>query len=306
MATSVASSGAVAAAKIDHHAFKCSICGGASVSKGRCPACHAVSVRVPRVAKKHEQLFGKWDASKLDNKVEFHNAAKDLYGEELLQLMECSMAEETKEIDKVQLVGTGEYLDQADLEERYKAKPERLAAILRNATRFTCPVSETELIEDMKYVSSATREREHVKTTKRQINVTEKIKAKKLKVVKAEKENVDPLSAKPLSDAQVKQADSMIETFNRGLLKFDEAFDPIIATDAVPAWAAHLPPFLVPKSRAVRANINGFLAELGMAKTDGCVSFGDIKTKAAEAKKELHEQIKKLKMQSEAAQEEEE
>ena len=286
--------------------FKCTQCGCASVSKGRCAACRATAVRISRVSKQHEELFGKWDASKLDNKIEFYNAAKELYGDKLLNFMECSITEETTETDKVQLVGTGEYLDQTDLAERYKAKPERLEALLRNAKRFTCQIAETEMIEDMTYVSSTTRAREHRKTTKRQINVTEKIKAKKLKVVKAETENVDPSSATPLSEAQGKQANNMIETFSTNLKKFDEAFGPIIATDAVPAWVAFLPPYLVPRSKAVRVNVQSFLQELAMAKTDGCVSFGDIKRKSATLKKELHEQIKKVKLQSEAAQEEEE
>ena len=51
-------------------------------------------------------------------------------------------------------------------------------------------------------------------------------------------------------------------------------------------------------------NVQSFLQELAMAKTDGCVSFGEIKTKSATLKKELLEQIKKVKLQSEGAQEE--
>ena len=47
--------------------------------------------------------------------------------------------------------GTGEFLDEADLKDKYKSKPDRLQGIMVNGRRFACPVSNTVLIEDMQY-----------------------------------------------------------------------------------------------------------------------------------------------------------
>ena len=78
-------------------------------------------------------------------------------GPALTKLIETTYTEGSTEMHEVKMVGTGEYLDEDDLKERYKNKPLRFAAIMKNANRFYCKVSEAMLFEDMKSASMETK-----------------------------------------------------------------------------------------------------------------------------------------------------
>ena len=57
---------------------------------------------------------------------------------------------------KVQMMGNGTFLDEEDLKEKYKSKPLRLAAIMKNTQTFFYTTSEPLLYEDMEYTSNRT------------------------------------------------------------------------------------------------------------------------------------------------------
>ena len=52
------------------------------------------------------------------------------------------------EMVKIVLMG---WMDEADLEAKYKTKPDRLAAIKKNTRTYWCDIGEVWLYEDMEY-----------------------------------------------------------------------------------------------------------------------------------------------------------
>ena len=78
-------------------------------------------------------------------------------------------------------------MDEEDLREKCKSKPNRLAAIIQNAKRFTRPISKVELIEDMEYMPKS------ITTTKRMLERESVCRAasatiKKVKLAKPKQE----------------------------------------------------------------------------------------------------------------------
>ena len=132
---------------------KCSTCAAPGVD-GRCKPCSAVAVRITRVLSDDGKLKGVWKLQDID-KTRFYQRAQGMYGDELTKLMYAEMEEATSLKTEVTLVGNGDFLDKEDLEDKYKKKPQRLAAILKNARQIYDEVSETWLIEDMSYASSS-------------------------------------------------------------------------------------------------------------------------------------------------------
>eukprot|EP00959_Pyramimonas_sp_CCMP1952_P188122 3933791-Pyramimonas_sp.AAC.1 len=65
----------------------------------------------------------------------------------------AEIEEKSETYTEVEMQGTGDFLDEDDLKEKYKNKPLRLKGILARARRFADPISGVELIEDMQYKS---------------------------------------------------------------------------------------------------------------------------------------------------------
>ena len=57
--------------------------------------------------------------------------------------------------------GTGTFFDLPDLTDKYKKKPEVLAAIVQNTRTFECPISNRTMYEDMVYNSISENSEEH-------------------------------------------------------------------------------------------------------------------------------------------------
>ena len=165
----------------------CSTCGKEGEG-GRCKSCGAFSVRLHRfLATRSEEykctftnIFAPGGSM---TKAEFTAEASKLFGTDLAKFVDKTVSEYCVNSTEVSLKGTGEFLDLQDLRDRYAAKPLRLAAIEKNARRFTCPISETEFIEDMSYTSSI------IETHKRVLEECQKCSrdTEKVKRIKVEK-----------------------------------------------------------------------------------------------------------------------
>ena len=84
----------------------------------------------------------------------------------------------------MRLASHGYWMGEEDLRSKYATKPKRLESILRNAKRWTCPVSEMELFEDMSYKTIYEHNRLNKMEHKRNMDTTETLKtAKKPKTI---------------------------------------------------------------------------------------------------------------------------
>lgn len=79
--------------------------------------------------------------------------AKDL-GAKLVVFVE----EHSEEYRKSKFVAGGDFLDQKDLEEAYKDKPEQLQSIYENSRSFVCPVKKCTMWQNPVYKARATLE----------------------------------------------------------------------------------------------------------------------------------------------------
>ena len=162
-------------------AVKCMEC--AALTSSRCAKCNNTRMRVQRRLKTPDEKAAYANMSE-SSKARFLEKCADLYGDDLDRAFKSTFAESNAEENNVKLAGNGDWMDEEDLRRKYADKPKRLDAILRNAARWRCPVSETELIEDMTYKTVYENNQLHKVDLKRTLETEETLKkAKKPKQI---------------------------------------------------------------------------------------------------------------------------
>ena len=133
----------------------------------RCKACHTLKSRINRVTSKHGNLAEDWTNVTDEQKREFYKKYQDSMGENLVARMQETVTESKRVASSVEFVGTGEYFDEADMNEKYQGKPEQLANIMANTRSIFCPLRQVWLYEDVKYKRTAKDSEEVSCTDKR-------------------------------------------------------------------------------------------------------------------------------------------
>ena len=152
------------------------------INSYRCKKCNSSRVRVKDALKRHPSI--EEHASEFTNPAALAAKAKELYGEELVLFLKQEYQSTYEASAAVEMVGTGVFMDKEDLETKYKDKPTRLAAILRNTTTYYCTKSETLLYEDLEYKSVRTDRVEAKRSTSAEVS-SERKKLKKARTPKA-------------------------------------------------------------------------------------------------------------------------
>eukprot|EP00435_Cladocopium_sp_Y103_P000455 s2333_g1.t1 len=88
---------------------------------------------------------------------EFYQKYKELAGPDLLTRLQETVTESKKTSSVVSFEGTGEFLDEIDLDKKYQDKPDQLANLKANTRTYFCPVRQVQLFEDVKYTRKAER-----------------------------------------------------------------------------------------------------------------------------------------------------
>ena len=86
--------------------------------------------------------------------MQFMGETKNSVPQELTKLVLTYMYENELEEDTFEMVVASDFLDADGLKEKFKTKPNRLAAIPTNTKKAWCISSECELIADMAYKSN--------------------------------------------------------------------------------------------------------------------------------------------------------
>ena len=118
----------------------------------RCTDCNSLKSRVQRVLTKvgQEQASAFRGLSK-NEKMEFFAKHRTTMGEELSVAIQEATIRVTKRVESIEFNGTGEFMDEADIREKYGKKPEQAEAILQNSRSMFDPMRQVILYEDMKY-----------------------------------------------------------------------------------------------------------------------------------------------------------
>ena len=135
----------------------------------RCKCCHALKSRINRICAKHGNLAKDWTAVSDEEKKTFYKNFGNLVGEDLIARLQETITECKKTSSLVEFEGTGDFLDEIDLREKYKSKPDQLQNILANTRTYFCNVRQVWLYEDVCYKRRAKDSEEVSRAEKRKI-----------------------------------------------------------------------------------------------------------------------------------------
>ena len=247
-----------------------------------------------------------WDdalnTGKID-KEKFMAEARELMPKDLAKLVDDYLEEVMVAEDEVSMVGTGEFLDEDDLKEKYAKKPQRLAAILKNAKRIWCKNSECELIEDMKYQSKESSIRKRIATSGMKAVAQQKVKRVKVQKEKpAEPASVDgEEKLVDLTEAQL----TKVSKWSEQAYKIVKELTDFVKTIEGAKWAEHMPQYVNLKLQAVIVSAEASQATLAnlasTKKTAAKIStiaktIKDLQAEAKEAKRKYLLQMNEAKL----------
>ena len=112
-----------------------------------------------------------WTTLAEADKRQFYIEAQDLSGNALHLKMQEAISQRVTKKSSVKFVGTGEWLDEQDLEEKYAKKPDQLANIKHNTRTMVCPIRRVKLFEDVKFTSETVDEECRTEERKRKIEM---------------------------------------------------------------------------------------------------------------------------------------
>ena len=144
----------------------------------RCRKCHNLRARCDRVVVSRGALVEDWSSVTEEEKRQFYVDAEDKCGNELLLKMQETITHSTMKRSTVKFTGTGDFMDEIDLDIKYANKPDQLANIKKNTRTMLCPVRRVKLFEDMKYVSETQEEETRQEEKKRKLEMAPKAQPK--------------------------------------------------------------------------------------------------------------------------------
>lgn len=133
----------------------------------RCRSCHNVRGAIDRLKKNNGNLVKDWTNVDGDRLKNFYLENAHLRGPELLKKVEEVVTDWKTSTTRFQFEADGEYMDEIDIWEKYKSKPDILENVLKNARRFFCPIKKVTMYADPRYTSKVTDTTEFGHTDKR-------------------------------------------------------------------------------------------------------------------------------------------
>eukprot|EP00973_Karenia_brevis_P080026 11102949-Karenia_brevis.AAC.1 len=100
-----------------------------------CKVCNAFKSRVYQLVQKRGLTSFGWSKMTSEERTEFYNKHADKSGDALETAIQECIQHITRKSSIVAMEGTGEWLDEEDLDEKYAKKPLQLAAIKKNTKR---------------------------------------------------------------------------------------------------------------------------------------------------------------------------
>ena len=166
-------------------------------------------------------------------------------------------------------------MDEEDLREKYKAKPEQLANLLQHATQRTHPTRRCTMYEDADLTLTHVDEEEHLEKRRRVMETEQKIKKTKApKVLKDKKpsaiiaeEDDEPIveKLKPLSKALLKKIENYCNKYQKLITECLAQQATVKASDYIP----HIPPFQITKLNTIIEEAEAFNERVSKISEEG-------------------------------------
>ena len=165
----------------------------------KCKACNALESRISRL-KSTLNFEVSWGTQ--EDKSEFFKKHTRSFGPALRTALEQSHSESVSRCSIERLAEEGNWLDEEDLRERYKSKPEQLRNMLASARQITHPTRKCTLYLDTNFRFSSSNETSHREETKRVSYSEDAQEAPPQPKKKARVDDPTTKSGKPLTDKQ--------------------------------------------------------------------------------------------------------
>jgi hypothetical protein len=271
----------------------------------RCQACNSTRVRLARVLKEHPSI------EKPPDLGDAIRACRSEYGDDLVATCRATFTVTRTIESKVTMAGTGIFMDESDLDAKYKDKPTRLAAIKRNTKTFYCEIGEVHLYEDMSYKSGQEKAASSKRTSEALID---DINIKKLKPSKVKKQQAiqdetplaigdkPPPPPKLLSEKQKKLIAKMSTDLACQSQKLTETLQPLYSPTEN-SWVAFVPPYILGQADLAFAEKNNVLSALELALENASGNMKQISQTVNDAKDKLKTSIRRATLQMSEAQE---
>ena len=136
---------------------QCNLCGilkdpSDLVDKCRCKQCDNLRIRLYRTTSQTEKdHFAKLNKSRSE---EFYKEHFDKFKDALSTALTTAIKDVVTVSEETGFEGAGTYMDEADLKEKYKAKPGRAETIMKNSNKYYCDNAECQMYEDLGYTST--------------------------------------------------------------------------------------------------------------------------------------------------------
>ena len=227
------------------------------IESWRCRACNSARVRCSRVLERHPSI--ETMGAEAQDLVQVALKCKHLYGDDLVVALRGHYQVTYTASSSLEMIGTGNWLDEDDLNDKYKNKPARLAAIKKNTETYFCTKGEVLLYEDMIYQSvrvDATSAKREMSSTaevnktvkkaraKKELDVDESALLEAKAIAKAKgkgKGKAEDKERKPLTDQQKTKLEKAKTDMNT---LADAVADATKELSQEHGWAQHVPAYI--------------------------------------------------------------
>lgn len=265
-----------------------------SIRSFKCKPCNKARYRCERVLREHPSIEAM--ASEAADKNSISAKCHELFGQDLVAKLRREYTVSTTATASITMEGTGEFLDEDDLKQKYEHKPQKLEAIKKNTKRFYDEVGEVQLFEDMTYKSIRTDTVSASRTVTATVDEKEekiKPKAKAKKEAKEEPNKDSNDKAQPLTDKQVERLRKLLEGLTKTYDTLIQAEEPLGNPDN--AWVQFVPEFVKAKVALVKSKRDVIISgcQCAVEQTD----LKDLVAKIAETNKEMKDITRRLLLQ---------
>jgi len=220
----------------------------------RCGKCNNLKSRVHRLLKENLSARHAFSVMSKEQKAAWYRDNHEFMGKELAASLNEIAKQITSTESKSMFKGSGLLLDHDDFAEKYKNKPAQLAAVLKNARSFYCPVRETTLFEDTAYNSESLEA--ETKLDIHEVAISQDRVQKKAKAEAAPKPPKQDVPA-GLSPSIKAKLEKMAEECRAWVAEV------IALTETVtPGLVTYVSPVAIESAKAFKLAVDGILAEL--------------------------------------------
>jgi hypothetical protein len=266
----------------------------------RCKVCNNHKTKLNRTLQRHPSIDGPWQELSKDKKDEFRKKGRDTVGLDLAAQLKQYVSETTTETVEDKFETEGVYMDEADIREKFKSKPEQAKHIMETAANFVCKVRNVKLysVPQYKYISAEDKKRQL--EVKRTLSTEEGFrKAKKTKVdktaVKTEGQGTSSDQAGNMKELTPKQV-TALSTTSEGLQRDHDKLKETLATVTEEDWK-NFPAYVRKGTTLFEAKMleHSALMDVSIANKKGIVK--ELKDKSKEVMTECKEWCRKVNLQ---------